>query len=132
MVYGKDQIEKRHRVAVLRAAKAITDLCSIQREHGNQSAIFFNHRNLTAYATARIKASSWEWQPLSDTEARGRMLREENAKMIKEGGYWWLHVREWIAEKDNNTVLKEKLKPLQEAREREFAAWTARLQKMMS
>jgi hypothetical protein len=85
-----------------------------------------------SYATARLKGEWHGWEPLSDTEAR-RILREDDryAKMIKEGGHWWRHVHEWIAEQDNNTVLKEKLRPLQEAAERESAALLAAVRRAL-
>ena len=61
--------------------------------------------------------------PLSDAQARRfRREHEDYSKLIKEGGYWWLHVQEWIADRDNDAAKLEQLKPMIEAQKKQSAA----------
>ena len=132
LVYGETWIEKRHRVAVLRAAKSVAkrhpDMVIWRSEQKGGTLIFVNHRNVMSYGTAFLKGMFGE----TDTKAR-RTLREDDryAKMIEEGGHWWRHVQEWIAEQDCDVALKETLRPLQEAAERESAAAIAALRQVL-
>src|SRR5205807_9024028 len=58
-VYGYGKREKRHRVAVIRAAKAVAknlpDIVVWNAEWRGGTLIFFNHRSIMSYAIARLK-----------------------------------------------------------------------------
>jgi hypothetical protein len=58
-IYGRYRIEKRHRVAVIRAAKAVAqrhpNIVSWRAEIRGRTLLFFNHRSVMSYATTRLR-----------------------------------------------------------------------------
>jgi hypothetical protein len=102
-IYGvvDSDIEKKHRVTVMRAAKAIPSLrCCIGESLGNQ-LIFYDPLNVMSYAMARLKMDSdyrnadprtpSHWIK-TEADLRKR-LRDcpHNRELVSEGGSWWLH-----------------------------------------
>jgi hypothetical protein len=128
-VYGDGKIEKRHRVAVIRAAKAVAknfpDIVVWHAEWRGGTLIFFNHRSVISYAIARLKSDNIEhWgrsHALTDYEAR-RILGAQHVALIAPDGAWWRFVQEWIAERDGDTATVERLKALREAQAAELNA----------
>jgi hypothetical protein len=45
--------------------------------------------------------------------------------MIKKGGAWWLHVQEWIAERDDDQAKFKELEPYLAKQKAELAAFEA-------
>jgi hypothetical protein len=126
-VYDREHwIAKRHRVAVLRAAKVIAkrhpNIVCWRAEIRGRTVMFLNHASVTSYATARLKAERWGFEPLRDSGAR-HILREDEryVKLVSPGGAWWFHVQEWIAERSGDKTKLEELKPFRDALERESA-----------
>jgi hypothetical protein len=120
-VYGYGKAEKRHRVAVIRAAKAVAkdlpDIVIWNAEWRGGGLIFFNHRSVMSYAIARLKSDNIEnWMHrLTDDEARAKLRDETHAALIAPNGFWWGFVQEWIAEQDGDTATVERLKAQREA-----------------
>jgi hypothetical protein len=108
-VYGVSPAEKRHRVAVLRAAKALAEKRPEIGWTGSSGfgLAFFNITSVMSYARARIKATRWS----SDIDARlapgGRHYKD-----IVEGGEWWLRVQVWTARMNNDTARLAELQPM--------------------
>ena len=135
-VYGDGKREKRHRVAVIRAAKAVIknlpDIVIWNAEWRGGTLIFFNHRSVMSYAIARLKGDSiehcWRSHALTDYEAR-RILREDEryVALIAPNGQWWRYVQEWIAEEDGDSATFERLKASREAEEKAQAAMIRKL-----
>jgi hypothetical protein len=101
-VYGRSMISKRHRVAVIRAAKRVLKahpqivIKRAQARRGHRS-IFFNHRSLHSYAAARLKGD----RGYSEADAQWSLSHDQDLLLlIKPGGKWWQWVQEWIAQQD--------------------------------
>jgi hypothetical protein len=120
-VYPGEPIEKKHRVAVIRAAKEVAkrygEIDTMIGEGLGGTLIFFNQYCVLSYAMARLKSSSYR------TNNQGRSLRENEAdlrakiapggldyELIAPGGAWWRHVEERIARRDGDTDKVERLK----------------------
>jgi hypothetical protein len=117
--YGRRVIGKRHRAAVIRAAKRVLksrpQIVIKHAEAGRgHRLIFFNHRSLFSYAAARLKG---DWpRGRTEAEAQWRLLHDEDClQLIKPGGKWWCRVQEWIAEKDGDSARLAELKALPQA-----------------
>jgi hypothetical protein len=122
-VYGASA--KKHRVAVIRAAKGLLktrpDLgclgCS------GFGFAFFHQSSVMSYARARLKASG-RWA--GDIDARLAPGGDEYEK-VAEGGAWWLRVQKWIAHQANDVARLEELKLMPDTEEQERAAIMAML-----
>jgi hypothetical protein len=102
-VYGVKETDKRHRIAVIRAAKKIPGLDYLVGENLGKQLVFYDPLNLMSYATARLKVDFSENYRNADprcpphginTEAdlRAKLGNDERyRKLISEGGSWWLH-----------------------------------------
>jgi hypothetical protein len=122
VVYGVSPPEKRHRVSVLRAAKALAE---VRPEIGWTGAsgyglAFFNITSVMSYARAQIKATRWA----SDIDTR-LAPGGSHYKDIIEGGEWWLRVQVWTAEKNNDTARLAELQPLLDAERQKMQALMA-------
>lgn len=116
--------EKKHRVSILRAAKALAEKNRSFGWTGSSGFgyAFFNVASVMSYGRARLKARG-----RCEDEIRTRLApggREH--KYIIEGGEWWLLVQKWTAEQNNDTARLEELKPMldamEDARRQEMAA----------
>jgi hypothetical protein len=121
-VYGVSPPEKRHRVSVLRAAKA---LMATRPEIGWTGAsgyglAFFNITSVMSYARARIKATRWA-SDIDTLLAPGGSHYND----IVEGGEWWLRVQVWIARQDNDTARLAELQPMIDAERQKIQALMA-------
>jgi hypothetical protein len=125
--------EKRHRVAVIRAAKAVAKrhpgIHWWRSERAGSTLIFFHHDDVISYALARLKSDPWcddddkvLWQKLG---------KEEYQELVKPGGSWWLHVQEWTAKRDNDAARLEELKPLLDAQQKRLDASAASLRQAL-
>jgi hypothetical protein len=97
---GINQVEKKHRVAVLRAAAAAAETCGWwygQAQRPGHSMIYGNPLDLRSYAIWRMRRdfSSGSMTPeklakaLDDPED-WRCERER--EMVQPGGAWWYHI----------------------------------------
>jgi hypothetical protein len=98
---GINRVEKKHRVAVARAAHGIPWLAHMKRDTLGGELVFYNPASVVAYGMARMKGdkfcgyerntdSRFSWrQPKSENDLR-ESLRPEgiNFKYIVEGGAW--------------------------------------------
>jgi hypothetical protein len=122
-VYGVSPPEKRHRVSVLRAAKALVEK---RPEIGWTGAsgyglAFFNSRSVMSYGRARIKTQrSWGEDINARLAPGGRYYKE-----IMEGGEWWLNVQVWTARQDNDTARLTELQPMIDAENQKIQAFMA-------
>lgn len=111
---GINQVHKKHRVAVLRAASRLAGRRHTLRQFTSESLggtiVFFNCDNVTSYAMARLKADrfsryhrgdtripDWNWKSEADLLAK-LSFGGDHHRFVVEGGAWWLHVQSWIAE----------------------------------
>jgi hypothetical protein len=105
--HGVNRVEKKHGVAVLRAAYRLMDrrdtLRTLVNENLGQTIVFFDCTNVMSYAMARLKC---DWPRVHRSSIRDeQMLRAELSderrryrEYIAPGGAWWGHVQTWIAE----------------------------------
>jgi hypothetical protein len=148
---GVNRIEKKHRVAVARAANAIKTLDHWKRETLGGELVFYDPLNVMSYAVARLKSDSLgpgaayrnnDYRPVPRRTFWGRditsyrqydissdkIFREmlapggEYHKDIVEGGAWWLHTEMHRAEKRGD---RKTLKRLQAEQEHEIAKLVA-------
>jgi hypothetical protein len=117
--------EKKHRVSILRAAKALAEKNRSFGWTGSSAFgyVFFNVASVMSYGRARIKAGGHRY--IGDID--GRLAPGERYhKYIAEGGEWWLLVQKWTAEQNKDTARLRELKPMldamEEARGQEMAA----------
>lgn len=112
---GLNRIEKKHRVAVLRAAKSLaTPEYGISWFRGGGLGgrlVFFSKYSVLSYAMARLKGDGL-YKPndprlcwsRSEDELRAKLLDGgDSQRLVVEGGHWWRHVQQWIAERDGDT-----------------------------
>ena len=100
-VYQVEQVEKKHRVAVLRAARNLLRrrdaLSEFAGGNRGRSSVFFDCTNVMSYAMARLKCRNGRCS--DDQELRDRLAGRE-AALVASGGAWWGHVQSWVAELD--------------------------------
>jgi hypothetical protein len=122
-VYGVSPPEKRHRVAVLRAAKALAEKRPEINWFGSSGfgLAFFNQGSVMSYARARLKSGGCPDHWIRSSLAPGGAHYKE----IVEGGAWWLHIQEWIARQDNDTARLTELQPLLDAQRQKMQAFMA-------
>jgi hypothetical protein len=114
---GVNRIEKKHRVAVVRAAKNLSarshsNLDWFRSEYLGGTLVFFDCCNVMSYAMARLKGDLLDhyrsndrrispWQVTSESDLRARLAEGgREHKLVIEGGAWWRHVQSWRAELD--------------------------------
>jgi hypothetical protein len=104
-VYAATLIEKRHRVAVLRAADAVARRMWWHSERSaapGQAVIFSNPMDVRSYAMGRLRTGiSTAMRPASELQ---RMLddptcRHSHAAFVQPGGEWWNQVRAFQLER---------------------------------
>ena len=133
VVFGDVPIEKKHRVSVIRAAKALMktrpELAWAGSSGPGMGVVLYNQANVMSYARARLKAEADRYtdDPIHKRLAPGG----DEHKYIVEGGVWWLHVQEWIAKQNNDQARLEELKPMLEAQEQESRARMAELRTLL-
>jgi hypothetical protein len=118
---GLNRIDKKHRNAVARAAKAIPSIDYMKREVLGSELVFYDQFNVMSYAMARLKADhlhryrnndnryftprgwfrdamgfkkgySYQWKGESEAELRALIAEGgKEHKLVVEGGAWWLH-----------------------------------------
>jgi hypothetical protein len=125
-VYGyKHWVEKKERVSVIRAAKALMkkrpDIEWVGSSGPRGGLVFFNQGSVMSYARARLKSWGLPDHVIREQLAPGGGRDTE----IAEGGSWWLRVHEWIANQNNDKARLEELKPMLDAQKAQTAAWMA-------
>ena len=121
-VYVGERIEKKHRVAVIRAAKRVADrndnIAITQSVHLGSALIFYHRYNVMSYAMAQLKGlSSYRTKDIRrlDTNWDESHLRAMIAggiahQHVVPGGVWWRNVEIRIAERDGDTEKVTRLK----------------------
>jgi hypothetical protein len=126
-IYGEYLVEKKQRVSVFRAAKALVkrrpDLSWMGSSGPRGGLAFFNRGSVISYARARLKAMGYSDSQIHDSLKPGGWAHE----CIAEGGAWWLHVQEWIANQSNDQARIAQLKPMLDAQKQKVAAMMARV-----
>lgn len=127
--------EKKHRVAVLRAAKKVAaqhpngELWESETRGGELT--FFHRYNVMSYAMARLKSGRFGSRyhgprpPHYDDETRLRKRLAPGGdfhESVIPGGVWWRHVELRIAERDGDTKKIAKLQAEHEAARAEIFA----------
>jgi len=134
---GVNRIEKKHRVAVLRAAQQLEArgdaIWCIKGDGLGGTLIFFNPYHLPSYAMARLKTTSWyrthdtrrsRYEPWDETRLRAKLAPGgDDRKHIDEGGVWWRHVEIHKAVRDGDTERAEALRHEQSAIRAALAAY---------
>lgn len=118
---GVNQVEKKHRVSVIRAAKKVCERLPgwtwKRSETGGGTLVFSNHYDVLSYAIGRKKAdfvnryrsndprlTAYPWLIETDDSIRASFdPGGENHEWVAEGGAWWRHVQLNIANRDNDT-----------------------------
>lgn len=121
-VYGEYLVEKKQRVSVIRAAKALVkkrpDLDWMGSSGPRGGLAFYNRGSVMSYARARMKSWGYRESRIDKGLKPGGLEHE----YIAEGGAWWLHVQEWIAKQNNDQSKLEQLKPMLDAQKQKAAA----------
>jgi hypothetical protein len=115
---GVNRIEKKHRVAVARAAKNLakrrTNLSWLHGDAVGGTLVFFTWDNVMSYGVARLKCDSrysgkndprhaWHW---TEAEVRAELSPGgAHYGHVVEGGEWWRYVHRLIAERDGEHEL---------------------------
>jgi hypothetical protein len=123
-IYETEVVEKRHRVAVLRAGKGLLKKGTAFHRFGSSrrgGLVFFNQGSVMSYGIARLKARDYRPSRIRKGLAPGGLERQ----YIEEGAVWWLAVQEWIAQNTGDTAKLEELKPMRDAQNQKFAAMIA-------
>jgi hypothetical protein len=127
---GCNGIEKKHRIAVARAAKAIPSIDCRKRETLGSELVFYDPLNVMSYAMARLKSdhfgpgagyrnndycpvvdiTSWRKYDITSDEIFRRMLAPggNHHRCVVEGGAWWQHteIRKAQARGDEDTAAR--------------------------
>jgi hypothetical protein len=117
---GHNRIDKKHRNAVARAAKAIPSIDHMKRETLGSELVFYDPLNVMSYAMARLKSdsigpgaayrnndyrpverriwhgrdiTSWRQYDISSDQIFREMLAPggDHHKYVVKGGAWWRH-----------------------------------------
>ena len=115
---GVNHADKKYRLAVLRALKSILarrpDLEVWLGEGLSRPKVVFHRYNVISYATARLKVDFLNAYRSNDLRKPGRWIKDEaelraslreggkNYEYVIEGGAWWNHTQEAIAERDGD------------------------------
>jgi hypothetical protein len=136
-IYGIDpfevEVEKKHRVAVLRArrtlAKTRPEIGLLRTEGLGGTCVFYRRDRVASYALACMKSSRFhhyrthdlrmhEWEELfpnsivfHEAELLAELANAINQKRMAPGGSWWLRTEQFIAEQAGDmaraTALRE-------------------------
>ena len=118
------QVEKKHRVAVLRAVGRLQrdTLDCLTSKHLGGTCVYFNRTSVQSYAMAWLKAH--EYYASADLRIYDHMIKSEaelramlkpggnHHEYVQPGGALWRHVQSWIAElaarrdKDDEKLIK--------------------------
>jgi len=106
-----EQIEKRHRVAVLRAMANIMErrdvLGELKASLMGGASVFYDRTNVLSYAMARMKTdrryqdnNPWRWDRdgVSESRLREMLTKDRESALMREGGAWWRHTQSAVAE----------------------------------
>ena len=117
---GCNRIEKKHRNAVARAAKAIPSIDHMKREVLGSELVFYDPLNVMSYAMARLKSdslgpaagylnndyrpTSWRRYDIRSDRIFHKMLSVggDHHKYVVEGGCWWRHTELRKAQANGN------------------------------
>jgi len=108
---GVNRVEKKHRIAVARAAKLIPGIRSMERELLGHELVFYDPSSVMSCAMARLKADNFgpgacyrnnDYRPnsfreyeITEDDLRALLALGERAhKLISEGGAWWRHTEQ--------------------------------------
>lgn len=114
-VYGVAVAEKKHRVAVMRTAKAMPELDYRVGENLGKQLVFYDPLNVMSYAMARLKAdflnkyaNTYSRRTTSEADLRATLCDDRHRKLVAEGGSWWLHteIRRAMARGDEKLAAK--------------------------
>jgi hypothetical protein len=101
-IYGWP-VQKKHRVAVIRAAKAVVakrpDLAFFGSSGPDQGLVFYHQGSVMSYARARLKARGYGAERIREGLAEGGF----EYRYIQPGGSWWLKVQEWISRNSSSS-----------------------------
>jgi hypothetical protein len=127
-IYGIERVEKRHRVAVLRAAATLgkrrDTLDSMPSDAAGGTRIYFNIDNVMSYAMARLKGdflncygSAWvdPRYKATETSLRAKLAKGgDSHHLVVRGGSWWQrthgHIAELEAKRSGNARLLAKVR----------------------
>ena len=136
---GINCIEKKHRVAVARAAYRIPWLAHMKRGTLGCEVVFYNPASVLAYGMARLKSDRFsryerhsdprfEWkQPRSEADLRAMLVPlGDHHKHVVEGGAWWRFAKTEYAKRSGDNETYQRLKDEQE---KELAALGESLRK---
>jgi hypothetical protein len=116
--------DKKHRVAVLRAAQKRPELRWLRSDHLGGQCVFFDPYSLMSYAMAQLKGGRGlgfasynnnddrilDHRRVSEADLRASLLPGGvNHKMIVPGGPWSDHVAMWIARRDGDKETVDRL-----------------------
>ena len=131
---GINRIEKKHRVAVARAAYRIPWLAHMKRETLGCEVVFYNPASALAYGMARLKSDNFsryerhndprfQWkEPRSEADFRAMLASgRDHHKYVVEGGAWWRHAKKEYAKCSGDDKTYQRLKNEQN---KELAALT--------
>jgi hypothetical protein len=93
--------QKKHRIAVIRAAKKIAKLRCLESEMLGRQLVFYDPCNVMSYAMARLKADfinnyrnddpRYLSSPTTEADLRKKLADARHQKLVAKGGAWWLH-----------------------------------------
>src|SRR5215831_297787 len=138
---GINRIEKKHRVAVARAAYRIPWLAHMKRETLGCEVIFYNPASVLAYGMARLKSDNFSryerhsdprfrWkQPRSEVDLRAMLAPGgDHHKYVVEGGAWWRFAKMEYLKRSGDDEAYQQLKDEQE---KELAAFAKSISKAL-
>jgi len=137
-----NRIEKKHRVAVARAAYRIPWLAHMKRGTLGCEVIFYNPASVLAYGMARLKSDNFSrYERHSDPRFKWREPRSEadlqamlapggdHNKYVAEGGAWWRHAKMEHLKRSGDEVKYQRLKDQQD---KELAAFSKSLDEVFA
>jgi hypothetical protein len=158
-IYGVETVEKKHRVAILRAARNLNPslnnfknfgkteynwLKAVKMEHGYWTSyydghsgysrlfVFFNCCNLQSYGMSHEKVEYFSLeQPPSNAQLRKQLKKNVRfQERMAKGGWYWKHVEEYKAECSGDEKKAKKIKAANDkASAKSFAAAVAAMKK---
>jgi len=121
---GVNCVEKKHRVAVIRAARAAGWRCG-QSEAPGHPLVYFNPLDVRSYALSRLRRDFLNHR-LSDADLEGLLdtpdCHRSHWAYVQPGGVWWMHVGVHRAERAGDAVKAAAIRAELNAKvDREFA-----------
>jgi hypothetical protein len=142
-VYRTKQVQRKHRVAVLRAAASLAKrrdtLGVLSSETLGYTKVYYTIDNVLSYGMARLKADNLyhyrsndervSWDATSEKELRATLARGgREYHLVKPGGTWWEHVQSKRAElAAQRRGDKRKVKEILAARKKAYELRTAKI-----